>query len=87
MTEDYRSLSICEAELKKIEEQITDYESRISYLSQQRYALMCKRGEIDMSIILDCIEDNGLTSEDMLDLICIAGEQKKEKLANTADAT
>lgn len=62
-------LEDCEAELVKIEDLIESYKQEIVELRLMRCKILSKMRDIDIGIILECIEDNGLKASDMIEPI------------------
>ena len=79
MTEYSELLADYEKELAEINEKIDDCKTRLSQLEQQRRDLLPKMRYIDMGLILEVIEEYGLSSRDMIQMIADAARKKKPK--------
>lgn len=69
-------LDECKEELEKVENVIKQYERKISELNLMRLELISRMRDIDMGVILECIEDNGLTAADMVEPILDVARKK-----------
>lgn len=67
----------CENKISKIHEQIDEYNKMILELKLERCKVISKMKHIDMDIVLECIIENGLSSDEMMELIVEAAEKKR----------
>jgi len=58
-----------DAELAEIDEKIKGYKNQIALLTEERHKALAKIHDIDMDIVLQCITDKGLSSQQVLTLI------------------
>ena len=58
-----------DAELAEIEEKIRGYKWQIALLTEERHRLLAKRQDVDMDIVLKCIVEKGLSSNEVLNII------------------
>ena len=58
-----------DAELAAIDDTIVAYKEQISRLNDERLKLLRKMKNADMDIVLQCIEEKGLSSKEVLELI------------------
>ena len=63
-----------EAELKTIEDKISVHREQLNNLGAQRRRLLEKMHDVDMDLVLQCIEEKGLSSKKVLELINSAEE-------------
>ena len=73
-----RELVDCDPEIMRIDEEIGFHRREIETLKIQRYERMSKVQNDDMDVVIECIIENGLSSEEMMQLI--AAEAKKKAL-------
>ena len=59
----------CDAELENIDIRIMAHKEQIRKLKTKKIRLLEKRKNVDMDVVLQCIEDKGLTANDVLKLI------------------
>ena len=57
------------ANLAEIDEKIKGYKNQITLLTEERHKTLAKINAIDMDIVLQCITDRGLSSQEVLTLI------------------
>ena len=55
--------------LAELDEKIRGYKTQIALLTEERRKTLAKIKDIDMDIVLQCIADSGLSSQDVLTLI------------------
>jgi len=56
-------------ELEKIEEEIETYNRRIEDLTWRRSELLCKKQDLEMCELVDCIVEKGLTINEALEIL------------------
>lgn len=67
----------CENELEKISNVIKVYEKELAALEIERCKVLSKMKDIDMGIVLECIERNGLSGEEVIKMILTAAKNKR----------
>ena len=72
-------LSDYEQELSELNDAIDECETKLTELKKQRRELLPKIRYIDMGIILEVIEEYGLSSRDMLQIITTTANKKEPK--------
>ena len=74
---EYNDLMVeSDAELAAVNNEIDDCEAKLAGLKLKRRDLLLKMQDIDMGIVLECIEEYGLSAKDMLQLITAAADDK-----------
>jgi len=64
-----KKLAEYDADLTEIDEKIKGYKSQIALLTEERHRILAKIKDLDMDIVLQCIADKGLSSQEVLALI------------------
>ena len=69
----------CEDELTMIDNVIKVYEKELADLRIERCRILSKMKALDMSDVLECIENSGLSAQETLNLIIAAVKGKKRR--------
>jgi len=56
-------------ELAVIDEKIKTYKMKLLGLKEERHKLLAKIRDVDMDLVLQCIEETGLSSNEVLEII------------------
>ena len=79
MAEYSELLADYEQELSDLNDAIDECKTRLTELEEQRRELLPKIRYIDMGIILEVIEEYGLSSKDMLQMITTTARKREPK--------
>ena len=58
-----------EVEIEEIDREIESLNTRVENLNAKRKKLVVQRKQLDVAIALECIEETGLSMEDVMELI------------------
>ena len=75
MMEDIKIKQDCDKEISQIEEMIKTYKKELTQLIAQRQMLLSKKKHMDMDLVLEYIIEQGLSANEVLELI--SGSLKK----------
>ena len=64
-----KKLAEYDADLAEVNEKIKGYKNQIATLTEERHRILARIKDIDMDIVLQCIIDRGLSSQEVLTLI------------------
>ena len=79
MPERVKELVDCDPVIMSIDEEIGFHRREIEALKIQRYDRMAEMQNDDMDVVMECIIENGLSSEEMMHII--AAEARKKAAA------
>ena len=68
-----------DAELKSIDNKIKAHKAQIDALNAQRRKILVKVKDLDMDVVLECIVEKGLSSNEVLQLINSAEVQRSKQ--------
>ena len=78
MSENHDLVKDFEAELSETNNAIVECREQLDGLISKRNELMSKLHDVDMCIVLECIEDCGLSVKEVLGLILSAASSSKQ---------
>ena len=64
-----KKLAEYDADLAEVNEKIKGYKNQIATLTEERHRILARIQDVDMDIVLQCITDRGLSSQEVLTLI------------------
>ena len=64
-----KKLAEYDADLAEVNERIRGYKNQIAQLTEEKHRILAKIRDLDMDIVLQCIIDRGLSSQEVLTLI------------------
>jgi len=73
-----------EDELTMMNNVIDTYEKELADLKTQRCKLLSKMKHIDISCVIECIENSGISTEEVVQIITAAAKNKKKSPAPLA---
>ena len=74
----------CNKEITEINNVIGIYEKELASLKAHRRGLLSKMRDLDMGLVLECIEESGLTAEEVIKMVDLAAKGKKKSISTPA---